>query len=54
MMEELLWDVLATELNHFQEELGKAGFDFGFRVVDEILRFMYVSWVYEGKPNDLG
>lgn len=44
-----LWDVLAEEINLFQEALGKAGFDFGFRVINEILRFMYVAWVYEGK-----
>ncbi|AEG17858.1 MrcB family domain-containing protein [Methanobacterium paludis] len=46
-----LWDILADEINKFQEVLGKAGFDFGFRVIDEILRFMYVAWVYDGKPE---
>ena len=46
-----LWDVLADEIQAFQEVLGKAGFDFGFRVINEILRFMYVAWVYEGKPE---
>ncbi|SCG85417.1 MrcB family domain-containing protein [Methanobacterium congolense] len=46
-----LWDVLADEVNNFQEVLGKAGFDFGFRVIDEILRFMYVAWIYEGRPE---
>jgi hypothetical protein len=46
-----LWDVLADEVNNFQEVLGKAGFDFGFRVIDEILRFMYVAWIYEGSPE---
>ena len=46
-----LWEVLAGEINSFQEALGKAGFDFGFRVINEILRFMYVAWVYEGKPE---
>ena len=46
-----LWDVLSHELNKFQEILKEANFDFGFRVIDEILRFMYVAWIYEGKPD---
>ncbi|MGI6481943.1 MAG: MrcB family domain-containing protein [Methanobacterium sp.] len=46
-----LWEVLAGEINSFQLALGKAGFDFGFRVINEILRFMYVAWVYEGKQE---
>ena len=37
--------------NKFQECLRKAGFDFGFRIVNEILRFMYVAWRYENKKN---
>lgn len=47
-----LWSFLADEINNFQSTLGKAGFDFGFRVIDEILRFMYVAWLYEKSPND--
>ncbi len=47
----LLWDVLSDEINKFQECLRKAGFDFGFRIVNEVLRFMYVSWKYENKKN---
>ncbi|MGP8024403.1 MAG: MrcB family domain-containing protein [Methanobacterium sp.] len=46
----LLWNILAKEIQNFQDVLGKAGFDFGFRIIDEISRFMYVAWVYEGKP----
>lgn len=46
------WDVVSTEIFQFQEILKKAGFDFGFRVINEIMRFMYVSWVYEGKPHE--
>ena len=46
-----LWNELADEIYSFQEVLGIAGFDFGFRVIDEILRFLYVSWVYEGQPK---
>jgi len=47
----LLWDILSSEINKFQECLRKAGFDFGFRIVNEILRFMYVAWKYENKIN---
>lgn len=50
--EGILWNVLSDELNKFQEVLKKAGFDFGFRVIDEILRFIYVAWIYEGKKDD--
>ena len=45
-----IWEVLSEELTKFQEILKKAGFDFGFRVIDEILRFMYAAWIYENKP----
>ncbi len=48
-----LWTILAEEIHKFQETLAEAGFDFGFRVIDEILRFMYVSWVYENRPEVL-
>ncbi len=46
-----LWDVLSNEINKFQNTLRKVGFEFGFRVVNEIVRFMYVAWVYERKPK---
>lgn len=46
------WDILAEELDKFQEILKKAGFDFGFRVINEIIRFMYVAWKYEGQPDN--
>lgn len=48
----ILWDVLSDELNKFQEVLKKAGFDFGFRVIDEILRYMYLAWYYEREPDE--
>ena len=38
-----LWDILANELTIFQKTLKSSGFDFGFRVINEILRFMIVS-----------
>jgi hypothetical protein len=45
------WDLMAVELEEFQNVLKSIGFDFGFRVINEIMRFMYVSWVYEGVPD---
>ncbi|WP_276954936.1 McrB family protein [Methanobrevibacter woesei] len=46
-----LWVVLSNELELFQNVLKKVGFDFGFRVINEILKFMLVAWRYEGSPN---
>ena len=46
-----LWDLLAEEISLFQEALKNTGFDFGFRVINEILRFMLVSWRYENSPT---
>lgn len=48
---QVLWDVISIEIDTIYTELKKAGFDFGFRVVNEIMRFMYVSWKYEGNPE---
>lgn len=47
-----LWDVLSIELDLFQSILKKINFDFGFRVINEILRFMFVSWRYEDYPQN--
>jgi len=47
-----LWDVLSNELDLFQSVLKKINFDFGFRVINEILRFMFVSWRYEDSPQN--
>lgn len=47
-----LWDVLSNELDLFQTILKKINFDFGFRVINEILRFMFVSWRYEDSPQN--
>ena len=47
-----LWDILAKELTKFQEVLKGSGFDFGFRVINEILRFMVVAWRYENSPSE--
>lgn len=50
--EDSLWDTLAMELTGFQETLKGSGFDFGFRVINEILRFMVVAWRYENSPKE--
>ncbi|WP_298521289.1 McrB family protein [uncultured Methanobrevibacter sp.] len=47
-----LWDTLAMELTIFQETLKGSSFDFGFRVINEILRFMVVAWRYENSPDE--
>ena len=47
-----LWNTLAAELTDFQEALKGSGFDFGFRVINEILRFMVVAWRYENSQNE--
>lgn len=47
-----LWDILAIELTAFQETLKGSNFDFGFRVINEILRFMVVAWRYENSPEN--
>jgi len=43
------WNVFTEELHRFQQTLKEANFDFAFRVIDEITKFMYVAWIYEGK-----
>ena len=47
-----LWDILARELTEFQDALKGSGFDFGFRVINEILRFMVVAWRYDKSPKE--
>ena len=47
---EPFWNLLTEEIFSFQEILKESGFDFGFRVINEIVRFMAVAWEYEGKP----
>lgn len=50
--DESLWDILAVELTGFQNALKTSGFGFGFRVINEILRFMVVAWRYENSPEN--
>ena len=47
-----LWDILAEELTLFQNALKNSNLEFGFRVINEILRFMVVSWRYENSPEE--
>ncbi len=49
---EPFWNILTEEISTFQEILKESGFDFGFRVINEIVRFMAVAWEYEGKPPE--
>ena len=49
---EPFWNKLTEEITTFQEILKKSGFDFGFRVINEIVRFMAVAWEYENKPQE--
>lgn len=40
---------LINDLENIQKILTSMKFSFGFRTMDEIMRFMYVSWIYERK-----
>lgn len=44
---EEIWEILSDELEYFQNILQESGFDFGFRVINEIVRFMAVAYEYE-------
>ena len=46
------WSELSNEIFKFQEILKEANFDFGFRVINEITRFMAVAYKYENKPEN--
>ena len=46
------WPKLLNELDKFHAALAKPGFDFGFRVIDEIIRFMFVAWKFENEPKN--
>ena len=49
---EPFWNLLTDEIFAFQEILKDSGFDFGFRVINEIVRFMAVAWKYEYEPTE--
>ncbi len=40
---------ISHEINTFQRALRKIGFDFGFRVTNEIILYMYLAWEADGK-----
>ena len=42
-----IWKLLCEELTKFHIALNKSNFEFGFRTINEILSFMYVSKEYE-------
>lgn len=46
------WNILSSEIEKFQSVLKVSGFDFGFRVINEIVRFMAVAWEYENRPDE--
>jgi hypothetical protein len=46
-----LWQVLSKNIGKFQNILKEADFDFGFRTINEIIRFMIVAWKYEKEPT---
>ena len=41
-----------NKLDKLHEILKPSGFDFGFRVINEILRYMVISWIYENCNNE--
>ena len=43
---------MSDELTSFQKILKNSSFDFGFRVINEILRFIVVAWRYENSPKN--
>ena len=49
---ESFWEILSKEINEFQDILKESGFDFGFRVINEIVRFMAVAWKYDGEKSE--
>ncbi|PWB87296.1 MrcB family domain-containing protein [Methanobrevibacter thaueri] len=46
------WEEYSDEMFKFQNILRKAGFDFGFRVINEITRFMLAAYKYEDEPKN--
>lgn len=43
---------LSRILGSLQNALGEMGFPMGYRALDEIMRFLYISWLYEGQSDD--
>ena len=47
-----IYDDLNNEIKKFHIILKDSGFDFGYRTINEILRYMAISWIYEGKETE--
>jgi 5-methylcytosine-specific restriction endonuclease McrBC GTP-binding regulatory subunit McrB len=44
------WPELEIQVAAFQDALRSVHMEFGYRVINEMARFMYVAWKYEGSP----
>ena len=40
---------IVNDIDSLQKQMDSIGLSFGFRTMDEIMRFMYVAWIYKGK-----
>ena len=47
-----LWEILSNELTYFQKILKNSDFEFSYRVVNEILKYMVIAWRYDGSPKE--
>ena len=42
-------DLIVSDLDSIQTIMSSMKLSFGFRTLDEVMRFMYVAWIYEGR-----
>ena len=42
---------ISHEIETFQNALKNIGFDFGFRVINEVMKYLYLAWEADGKPK---
>ena len=42
---------MVDDLDRMQTLMSEMGLPFAYRTLDEVMRFMYVSWIYEGKTE---
>ncbi|MEI6796675.1 MAG: hypothetical protein WCK39_07405 [Methanomassiliicoccales archaeon] len=45
-----IWDELTDVLEEIQQDLDGSSFELGIRSLNEVVGFLFVSWVYEGRP----
>lgn len=50
--EQSFWKIFSEEVTRFQQCLKESGVGFGFRVVNEVSRFLLAAWRFEGKPKE--